>query len=345
MEPSARPRRLARRGRGGRPSRRSASRATDAARTRSPRRRHGRAEGVDDRRGAHAAGRAPRKASVTWRCSRATTTARRELLRAASARGRRASASGSSSARKSRRRSSPPTLAAEVIRLRADFVSEPRARGAAPQRSRARGSPPGRRAARTAGAFSPSGADGVEEDEADGLLRRAAARSRDAGHGDPDVDAKALADAGRHRRGHLGRDCAVLGRTVASATPSSRVFTSFAYATTAPAEDVARPRNVGQAGRDQPAGARLGRREPQPARAAELEHDLRDRPLVLAEQVALERRAQGGARARRRAPPRPAPRRGRRGSRSHARRSSPRPRRRLRRPRRAHARPPTRSTP
>ena len=78
-------------------------------------------------------------------------------------------------------------------------------------------------------------------------------------------------------------------------------------------------------------------RERQPALAAEREHDLLDRPLVLAEQVALERLAQRGCERVRALPRRRARRRGRRGSRSRGRRSSP-PRRRRRRPPRASAR-------
>ena len=57
-------------------------------------------------------------------------------------------------------------------------------------------------------------------------------------------------------------------------------------------EDVARARDRRQPRRHEPARARLGRRERQPALAAELEHELLDRPLVLGEQVRADALAQ-----------------------------------------------------
>ncbi len=108
-------------------------------------------------------------------------------------------------------------------------------------------------------------------------------------------------------------------------------------------EHVARTGHRRQSRGHEPAGARLGRAEREAALAAELQHDLLDRALVLREQVALERLAQPALRARRLAARLPAPRSGRRGSRSRARRSSPRRRRRRPPRRRAPARRRTRS--
>ena len=151
-----------------------------------------------------------------------------------------------------------------------------------------------------------------------------------------------VARAARHRRGGLGRDRAVLGSTSAG-TPSSRLLHLVRVRDDRAEEDVARPRDRGQPGRDEPAGARLRGPEREPALPAQVEHDLLHGALVAA-RTGTARAARGAPpRARRRAPPRPARRRGRRGSRSPARRSSPPRRPRLRPRPRAPSRPPTRS--
>ena len=114
-----------------------------------------------------------------------------EVLARPSARGRRASCRASSSARKSRRRSSPSTLPAEVIRLRADFVSEtpPREVERGDRRPRADRLAVGRERELAAPLAAVRRRD-VEVDEPDRLLVCAAARPRDPGHRDPDVDAE-----------------------------------------------------------------------------------------------------------------------------------------------------------
>ena len=78
-----------------------------------------------------------------------------------------------------------------------------------------------------------------------------------------------------------------------SGTPSDSGLHVVRVGHDAAREGVARARDVRQARRDQAARARLRGRETQPALAAEREHDLGDRPLVLAEEVALERLAHG----------------------------------------------------
>ena len=125
--------------------------------------------------------------------------------------------------------------------------------------------------------------------------------------------------------------------SVSRGTPSSRSFTSFAYATIEPRKTSLEPGHRREPRRDHAAGARLGRRERPAARAAEVEHDLLDPALLLAEQVPREPRRATRPRAR------PQARTGRRGSRSRARRSSRRRPAARRPPRRARARPPTRS--
>ena len=248
--------------------------------------------------------------------------------------------SGSWSARKSRRRSSPPTLADELMCLRADPVSGLDGRGGVRRPSRESGSSRGRRAARSSrpapsgastwrwtrptgfscvpppGPATPVTAMPTSTPSRRGLLRpspppprrtRRRARDEHLGH----------AELGRLDVVRVGHDAA--------------------------GEDVARARHVREPRGHEPARAGLRGREPVPALAAQREHDLRDRPLVLREEVALERRDAARRRASPRAPRRPARRRGRRGSRSRARRSSPRPRPRHRRHRRAPSPRPTRS--
>ena len=59
----------------------------------------------------------------------------------------------------------------------------------------------------------------------------------------------------------VSAETAPCSRRSSAGTPSSASLTSFAYATIAAEEDVARARDRRQPGRDEPAGARLGGRE------------------------------------------------------------------------------------
>ena len=74
--------------------------------------------------------------------------------------------------------------------------------------------------------------------------------------------------------------------------PSSAIFTSFAYATMPPRTTSLDPGTSVSRAATIPPVQDSAVASVKPARAAELEHDLRDRPLVLAEEVALERVAQ-----------------------------------------------------
>ena len=120
--------------------------------------------------------------------------------------------------------------------------------------------------------------------EADRLLCAASSRPRNACHGHGDVGAQPLARAARHGGRSLGRNGAVLaqhrgGNAELALLHPVRVRNDSAD------EDLARPWNRGQPRADHPAGDRLRRCEREPALAAELEHDLLDRTLVLGEQM------------------------------------------------------------
>ena len=134
----------------------------------------------------------------------------------------------------------------------------------------------------------------------------------------------------RHRRCDLGRHRAVLFDH-ARRDAEARLLHLVGVRDDRADEDVARAGNGGQPRSDHASGARLRGRELQAARAAEVEDDLRDRALVLAEEVRGELRHGATRRRARRAAPRPDRRRGRRGSRTRGRRSSP-PLRRPHRP-------------
>ena len=107
---------------------------------------------------------------------------------------------------------------------------------------------------------------GVQVHEPDGLLRRAAARPRDARHRTPRRRLRAV----RAPRRPSPPPSRPTPRRTPPAPRSARrapdSLTALAYATTRALEDVARTRHRRQPRRDQPAGARLGRAE-RPARA------------------------------------------------------------------------------
>jgi len=129
--------------------------------------------------------------------------------------------------------------------------------------------------------------DGVEEDEADGLLPRAPGRAGDAGDRDRDVRPELRPYAPRHSLHHLSRDGAVALEQLfrhgeLGCLDRVRVRDDPARV------DVAGAANRRQPSADEPAGARLGRRERETAGAAELEHELFHRPLVLGEELVAE---------------------------------------------------------
>ena len=292
-------------------------------------------------RGELGAGRAPRNASVTCRCSRGTIRPPE-------------SASPPHATSAIERVCGQPEREEEAERLIAVHRSDGPHAGVSRLRVRRRRSEVqrgDRRAAAdrvaVAGEVEPRrqlavGAARVQEDEPHGLLLGAPVRAGHAGHGHGEIHAEPLPRASRHRLRDLGRDGAVLVEQRLRDAELGRLDLVRVGDDRA-AKDLARAGHRRQPRSDEAAGARLRRREREPALAAEVEHELLDRSLVLGEQVPLERLARARRRARRRAPRRPARRRGRRGSRSRARRSSPRPRRRRRPPPRAPARPPTRS--
>ena len=82
---------------------------------------------------------------------------------------------------------------------------------------------------------------GVEVDEADGLLLRAAARPGDAGDGDGDVDAEP-SRAPRAIASATSAETAPCSSISAAGTPSCSILTSFAYETIPPSDHVATSR-------------------------------------------------------------------------------------------------------
>ena len=227
-----------------------------------PRPRRPRERG-DDARRRSSAGREPRNASVTWRCSRRGRSARpARCSRAPTPRARRAS-SGSLSARKSRSRviathaSGRAHTSSCRLRVRSRTHEVERRDGRA-----ARADPLAVAGKLEAAApRSPSGPDGVEEDEPDRLLGRAAARARRRRHRDGDVGAEP-------RRARPAAIAAAASAETAPCVGEHRVGTRRARAALtlvrvgddAADEDVARARHVGQPRRDEAAGARLRRR-------------------------------------------------------------------------------------
>ena len=113
------------------------------------------------------------------------------------------------------------------------------------------------------------------------------------GDGDADVCAEALAHAGGHRLRHLGRDRAVPLELLGGDAELALLHVVRIRDDTS-SKDVARARDLGQASRDEAAGARLRSRERQAPVAAEVEDDLRHRAPVLAEEVPAERGAERG---------------------------------------------------
>ncbi len=232
-----------------------------------------------------------------------------------------ASSGGSCSAQKSRIRSSPATLAAELCRVchdsRDKSAHEVQRRHRRPPADRlavAREVEPARRARRPGRPRA-----GRRGRPASRRCRRPARRCRSPRPRHPHrAGPRARAPSPppsppRRRRARRARP---------RGTPSCAALTSFEYATTRPEEDVARAGHVGEPRRDEPAGARLGRRERQArARAAARARA----PRSCARRARRDSRSfaatQRRPRARRPAAPRPARRRGRRGSRSRARRS------------------------
>ena len=102
-------------------------------------------------------------------------------------------------------------------------------------------------------------------------------------------------------------------------------LTSFAYATIPAEEDVARAGTRRQPRRDEPAGARLGGREREPARHGRAP-ERSPRPAARPRRTGTARAARQARSSRPASASAPARRRGRRGSRSRGRRRSPPPR-------------------
>ena len=124
----------------------------------------------------------------------------------------------------------------------------------------------------------PARPGGAEVDEPDRLLRGAAARAGDTGHGDRDVGPEPLAGAAGHRLGRLGGHRPVglehLGRHA-----ERRLLDRVRVGGHAAEEHGARPWHRGQPRRHEPTGAGLRRGEGEPALAAEIEHEPLDRRL------------------------------------------------------------------
>ena len=161
------------------------------------------------------------------------------------------------------------------------------AAGASPRSSSGRGCRRGRRA----GAIRARERAAVRQpdapaDGADRLLLGPSARPRDARDRRPPCPRSKRSSAPvRHRLRHRLGHRAVRARSAPGRTPSSSTFASFEYATTPPATYVGRARALGQARRQQPGGARLGRaRSGRPAsRCSDLVVDAR---AVLREDLA-----------------------------------------------------------
>ena len=124
--------------------------------------------------------------------------------------------------------------------------------------------------------------DHGNRDGADRLLRRAAARAGDAGDADADVACRRarMPSAIARATGSLTAPCSAIS---ASGTPASSVFDAIAVADDAAVDVVGAAGHVGQPRRQQPAGARLGRRRSSSgARAADRRRPLRaTRPSAL----------------------------------------------------------------
>ena len=139
--------------------------------------------------------------------------------------------------------------------------------------------------------FSPSGTDGMCEDEPDGLLGRAPTRAGDTGDRDRDVGTEPLPGAVRHRRGRLRGDRSVLGEDRRGHAEGG-LLDPICVCDDRAQEDLARAGNGREARGDHASRAGLRGRERQPTLAAEAEDDLGDRALVLHEEVPAERRAE-----------------------------------------------------
>ena len=98
-------------------------------------------------------------------------------------------------------------------------------------------------------------------DEPDGLLRRPAARARDAGHGDRRRRRRAAARTPAAIAAATSAETAPCAARSSSGTPSSPVLTLVRVGDDAAREDVARARDGGEPRGDEPARARLGGRE------------------------------------------------------------------------------------
>ena len=240
---------------------------------------------------------------MTWRFAAGRLEPGRKLDRRCQPPMAPTTSSGSRSAQKRRRRSSPSDASGRIHTSSCQLcVKRRRTRwsavtvGAAADRAR------GRRAALKSTRALAVGARGVEVDEPDRLLRRAAVRARRC----PSPRRR------RRRRAARGRPRAIAAAASADTAPCAS-STSAGHAELALASPRPRtrrrrrgrrrssPGTSRQPRRDEPAGARLGGRERQPARAAEREHELLDRPLVAREQVPLERLERAPPRARPRA--------------------------------------------
>ena len=207
------------------------------------------------------AGRLPRNASVTCSCSRGNDAAAREVRRSPSVRGRPACRAEARGRGRAGGASSPPTLPADVIRLRADSVSGRAARGAAPRRSPASGPCRGRPGARTPRRARRSGVETWKYTSPTGFSSVPPSGPATPVTRDADVDGEPLAHAAQPSPPRPPRTRRRASSISAAGTPSSVGLDLVRVRDDRAREHVARAGHVRQARGDEPAGARLRRRQ------------------------------------------------------------------------------------
>ena len=341
--PPRRPRRR------GRPSRRSGSRgsARAASTAGASARAAASRSALDDRLELRRPACSPRNASVTCRFSgrdEPGVRRRRRARCACQATSRSTASRRERRAKKSRRRSSPSTLAVDFranvvpdcVKSAPQHVQSQCGRPAADRlavagelEARARRRRPGPSTARKT---SPTGFSGVPP-SGPAMPVTATATSAPSAARAPAAIAAAVS-----------ADTAPCSRSTSARHAELPLLDLVRVRDHAADEDVARARDVGQPRADEPARARLGRRERQ-ARVAAERRARSPRPAARrrGEEVVRERGSERFLERGRRALGAWLDERGRRGSRSRGRRPSPRARSPLRPPPRARARPPTRS--